>query len=402
MGRLSRLLLCLGLLLLSSCGGYTLPSRDLMQAELENYSLPVSPDNEHGVVYVVRPHSGAKFVSFDVYIDGKGSENLLAENTRLQYVYAFLPVGEHTIYSKAENWAELRVDVQPNQSIFIEQIPKVGVAFARNELRVIDELAGKYFVKRLKVRNFGDVRKRREAQKQKMLQYSIAERTQRYIIQLQDLDPRVRRKAIMEIIRFYPVGEQMYNLIDGQLNEALPPGNSTTSPIVLTDDDISYYCKALAASGMEKYLPTIEKAAASDTLKVRRHCSGALNQYSDYFARRHDVMSQPPFPGADAETSAYIHLLRSGETDMIKEGVESIIFFNQKSEVVLDSAESVLLEFGVGEKYREGYLHSMGKLVKLLGWSRNPKYRKTLEQIEKEATDWQLRSWARGSLEKIQ
>jgi len=396
------LLLFVGLFLFSACGD-KLPPANEMKADLEDYNLPVVPDNKHGVVYVIRPSKGGTpGVYFDVYVDGKNKDDMIGQVGKRRYLYTTLPPGEHTIYSKAENWAEMKIQLKPKEIVFIEQVPKMGVLYVRNELRIFDEVTGKFFVMTLKPANTNEVRRIREAQYSRKIQGSIAEQSQSYKIQLKKkLNPVARVKAFREIIRFSPANEQLYDFINDLLNKELSLLMTNNSNSSRSKDVISYSCKALAASGMEKYIPTIEKAASSGVFKLQYHCSAALADYKKYYAERYKIMSKPQLPGVDVETSAYLHLLRSGNTRMIKEGAKGLIFFHQKNEVIFDVAESVLLEYGLGEKYEEKYLFAMGQLCSLLGESKSLKYQTTLEKIKNETSDFQLKRWARINLEKL-
>jgi hypothetical protein len=60
-----------------------------------------------------------------------------------------LSPGKHTLYSKAENWAELPFEAKEGDIIFAEQETNMGVIMARNNLLKIEEVPGKYHVKKL-------------------------------------------------------------------------------------------------------------------------------------------------------------------------------------------------------------------------------------------------------------
>ena len=60
-----------------------------------------------------------------------------------QYVYFFVSPGKHTIYSKAENWAEVTVDVKAGETVFLKQNPAMGIIMARNSLELIQEVLQK-------------------------------------------------------------------------------------------------------------------------------------------------------------------------------------------------------------------------------------------------------------------
>jgi hypothetical protein len=66
-----------------------------------------------------------------------------------QYIYFNLMPGEHTILSKAENWAEAKVSAKAGDIIYIEQEASMGIIMARNSLRLPPDYEGKYQVKHL-------------------------------------------------------------------------------------------------------------------------------------------------------------------------------------------------------------------------------------------------------------
>ena len=137
--------------LLTGCGSVTVPPSNVMKTDLQGFTLLLTPDENQAVLYVVRPSSGAPVVSFDVYIDSQEKSDMIGHNDTKEYIYTVLPPGHHTIYSKAENWAKIEIEAKPNQTVFLEQIPKIGILFARNELKQLDELEGTYHVKHLEL-----------------------------------------------------------------------------------------------------------------------------------------------------------------------------------------------------------------------------------------------------------
>lgn len=66
-----------------------------------------------------------------------------------EYIYFNVTPGRHKLYSLAENWAEVDIDVKPNEVLFIQQIPEIGFLFARNSLTRIEDFQGKYHLKTL-------------------------------------------------------------------------------------------------------------------------------------------------------------------------------------------------------------------------------------------------------------
>ena len=66
-----------------------------------------------------------------------------------QYIHFNIPPGNHKIYSKAENWAELLIAAREGDIVFVQQNVAMGVVMARNNLHTLEEYQGKYHVKNL-------------------------------------------------------------------------------------------------------------------------------------------------------------------------------------------------------------------------------------------------------------
>lgn len=128
-------------------------SREQMIKEVENYTLPVENQNPKNaaLVYVVRPNLAGTLIRFNVFIDNPEDKNMEAGWTRgNEYIYFSLPQGVHTLYSKAENTSDLKMVAEPGKTYFIEQEVQMGIIMARNKLVPIDEVKGKYSVKKSK------------------------------------------------------------------------------------------------------------------------------------------------------------------------------------------------------------------------------------------------------------
>lgn len=131
--------------LVSGCT--TLPSPEKMAAELEGYSLPKQNETSDSLIYVVRPSSIGTIVRFNVFLDDKDAGSEMGYTRGSQYIYFFAEPGQHTIFSKAENWAEVIVEVKTGETIFLKQDASMGIVMARNNIGIIQDLEGKYYVK---------------------------------------------------------------------------------------------------------------------------------------------------------------------------------------------------------------------------------------------------------------
>lgn len=132
---------------LSGCAN--LPSPEAMKAETATYQLPKLPDPDKAIVYIVRPSSLGGLIRFNVFVDDKEAPSEMGYTRSSQYIYFSLPPGDHKIYSKAENWAEMLVSAKAGDIIFIQQEPTMGIIMARNNIFKLEDYQGKYHVKTL-------------------------------------------------------------------------------------------------------------------------------------------------------------------------------------------------------------------------------------------------------------
>ncbi len=142
-----------------TAGCATLPSQEQMAADIAGYELPQQPAAESALIYVVRPSGLGPIVRFNVFLDDKEDSSEMGYTRGSQYIYFHVSPGNHTIYSKAENWAEINIDAKPRDIIFIKQITSMGFIMARNSLEQVQDTEGKYHVKRT---SLGTIKKERK------------------------------------------------------------------------------------------------------------------------------------------------------------------------------------------------------------------------------------------------
>ena len=130
-------------------GCTTLPSAETMKSEVANFQLPKLPDDNKGLVYVVRPSSLGGFVKFNVFIDNQEDASEVGHTRGTEFIYFSISPGSRTIDSKAENWAEAKIVVQPGDIIFLQQDASMVIIMARHSIYKIDADQGKYLVKTL-------------------------------------------------------------------------------------------------------------------------------------------------------------------------------------------------------------------------------------------------------------
>jgi len=135
--------------LMALTGCASLPSQEVMKAEVASFQLPKQPDADKAMVYVVRPSSMGTLIRFNVFVDNQEAPSEVGYTRGSQYIYFQVTPGEHKIYSKAENWAEVSLTAKAGDVFFIQQEPAMGVIMARNNIFKIDDVPGKYHVKKL-------------------------------------------------------------------------------------------------------------------------------------------------------------------------------------------------------------------------------------------------------------
>lgn len=134
---------------LTLAGCASLPSPEAMKTETANYQLPKQPEAGKAMVYVVRPSGAGGLVRFNVFLDDQQPASEMGYTRSSQYIHFNVAPGPHKIYSKAENWSELEVQANAGDVIFVEQELGFGVIMARNTLLRLDDVSGKYHVKKL-------------------------------------------------------------------------------------------------------------------------------------------------------------------------------------------------------------------------------------------------------------
>ncbi len=123
-------------------------SHQKMQESIVGFEVPHSPQKDNAVVYIIRPDGTGDLIRFNVFLDDKEKTSEMGYTRAGQYIYFNVKPGTHNIFSKAENWAEAIIDAKGGDVMFIAQDPSMGFIMARNSLRIVDEVEGKYYLKK--------------------------------------------------------------------------------------------------------------------------------------------------------------------------------------------------------------------------------------------------------------
>jgi len=132
--------------ILCSCAAVT---REQMLKDTQDFLLPQPVKDNYALIYVVRPSGMGGVVRFNIFVNDPKKEDMEAGFTRGgKYIYFYLAPGNYTLYSVAENTAEGTISVEANKTYYLEQVPSMGFLFARNQIKLLDEVEGKYSLKK--------------------------------------------------------------------------------------------------------------------------------------------------------------------------------------------------------------------------------------------------------------
>lgn len=136
-------------LLLTGC--YPGVTTQQMIKDTEGYQLPIKAPADQGLIYVVRPSSLYGIFKYNIYLDGREDNAWIGYNRGYQYVYFMVKPGTHTLASQAENWDEITFDIHSGQTIYFIQESSWGFLFGQHELKKLNPVEGKYYIKHAKL-----------------------------------------------------------------------------------------------------------------------------------------------------------------------------------------------------------------------------------------------------------
>jgi len=123
-----------GLALLTGCASVPMATPEQDSAAK---SFAVKADKAN--VYVYRNESFGGAVKMPVLANGKSVGDTVAKT----FIKLEVAPGTHTLVSKSENDAELKLDTVAGKNYFVWQEVKMGVWAARSKLNLVDEATGK-------------------------------------------------------------------------------------------------------------------------------------------------------------------------------------------------------------------------------------------------------------------
>ena len=141
MGKIKFIISTIILVVLFGCGA---PKATM---QLDSKAKQLKPSADKALVYIVRPST----LGFAIPMKVSVNDTYIGSTGGKRFVYVFLDSGKYAITSKAENEAEVILEVQAGKIYFLEQIPKMGWIKARNKLEQLSETEGQKKLKKCKL-----------------------------------------------------------------------------------------------------------------------------------------------------------------------------------------------------------------------------------------------------------
>ncbi len=240
---------------------------------------------------------------------------------------------------------------------------------------------------------------------------------EQYINMLNSSSRHQRITTAKKISRSGLSEEKLFDMINDILLKNYKKNTRNSQQI----DEMSWLCKALASSGLDKYGVSL-KSVADNTQnpKLKKYALQSLNLIKQ-FAERNRVMTDDKHlkEGFSPELARYINMLRSEDLTLKRDAAKHIFRSVIMDERLYDIVEEELLKEFVKtpkereyDEYGEEVTYGASRkqklqndtsawLCKALGASGMGKYIETLEKIAKTSSDMYVRRHAKDSLNML-
>ena len=128
--------------MLSGCASVPMAS-----PELDNQAKQFTTVPDKAKIYIYRDENMGAAVKMPVLLNGMSVGDTVAKS----YILREVEPGEHTIVSKTENDAELKLTAAAGKNYYVWQEVKMGAFSARSKLHLVDDAKGQESVKECKL-----------------------------------------------------------------------------------------------------------------------------------------------------------------------------------------------------------------------------------------------------------
>lgn len=170
-------------------------------------------------------------------------------------------------------------------------------------------------------------------------------------------------------------------------------------------DEMSWMCKALAASGEPQYRELLDEIVAkSPSLKLKRYAKQS-SELIDHYAQRSKILNATDAWDEElsAEENRFVSMLKSDDIGLRRDAAKVIVRNLENDEKVFTAAASALSDMSkdLHSHSNNQYVDTMSWLCKALAASGDSKYIEVLEQVHGNTQNLKLRSYALKALNTL-
>lgn len=165
-------------------------------------------------------------------------------------------------------------------------------------------------------------------------------------------------------------------------------------------DEMSWMCKALAASGDPQYRELLDEVAEkSPSIKVKRYAKES-SRLIDTYAQRSQILNATEDWDGDlsAEENRIINMLKSDDVGLRRDAAKVLVRNPENDEKVFAAAAFALSSMSKEIPSDSLSIDTMSWLCKALAASGDEKYVETLEQVRDNTQSHKLKSYATKAL----
>lgn len=163
-------------------------------------------------------------------------------------------------------------------------------------------------------------------------------------------------------------------------------------------DQMAWFCKALASSGKEKYIKTLQQVAKhANNSKLQHYARQSVGTFA-FHEKRNRILSRVveyTDQGFDADSAQLAVMLRSDEFVLKRDAAKGIVRSTSFDSRLFDIVEQELVK-GLSAKpdNYNTYVDTMSWMCKALAVSGNQKHAKTLQMIADKSSNPKLQRYA--------
>ena len=169
-------------------------------------------------------------------------------------------------------------------------------------------------------------------------------------------------------------------------------------------DEMSWLCKALAASGDPKYKVLLQEIAEKAPSFKLQHYAEESKDLIEEYADRMRIMNSTETWDDDLnhEENRLVNMLKSDKIQLKKDAAKTIVRSIMVHKKIFGVVEAELLGILAKGRRRSEDIDTMAWMCKALAVSGDGKYAETLKQVKAGTEDLKLKSYASKSLKQLE